>query len=317
MAVSEYVVAAITGCWYEESHVNPAIWESLKVCDWDYQYEYKSKGGYGFGQWTNVGTKHGRLYKMHQWMTSNGYDMTSGEGECAYLLEENYWDHNLDISTYPTLSSFLRSTSTDVEHLTEVFLANWEGVPGNKLKLRKGNALRFLQYIKQNKNKTGFKWYHGNTYDLGGGYANLSASGYGSVQYSKRTLSNVMMVYFYFNNITPEPIPEGNYNITIVIEGNGTAYADLGDDVPITYAPEGTRIGLAYHALGDDSFEGFSVESGGIQIDDYHFTMPSNDVIIKAKFTGSTPVNPDPSVPSTKVRNKMIYYIPWWSKYGL
>lgn len=121
--------------------------------------------------------------------------------------------------------------------------------------------------------------------------------------------------YFYklLSGETP-PLPStGEYSITIQIEGNGSAYADLGDDVPISSAEAGTYVGLAYHSGEGATFEGFSVIYGGITIVDWHFTMPSNDVIILAKFTGKTP---DPT-PTIKKKKKMIYYIPWWAKYGL
>lgn len=121
--------------------------------------------------------------------------------------------------------------------------------------------------------------------------------------------------YFYklLSGETPPTPPTGEYSITIQIEGNGSAFADLGDSVPITSAKSGTSVGLEYHPNGSAQFLGFTVVSGGITISNYHFTMPSNDVIILARFTGKTP-EPTPHV---KAKSKMIYYIPWWRKYGL
>lgn len=121
--------------------------------------------------------------------------------------------------------------------------------------------------------------------------------------------------YFYnlLSGETPPEPPTGEYTITIQIEGNGSAYADLGDDVPIYSAGAGVRIGLAYHPNGNDTFLGFEVVSGGITITDYHFTMPSENVIILARFTGTTPK----PTPKAKRKSKIIYMIPWWRKYGL
>lgn len=131
------------------------------------------------------------------------------------------------------------------------------------------------------------------------------------VQQERGTTAN----YFYklLSGETPPTPPTGEYSITIQIEGNGSGYADLGDDVPISSAEAGVRVGLAYHAGDGDAFIGYEVLEGGITIDGNHFTMPARDVIILMKFTGTTPKPP----PTVKKKNKMIYYIPWWSKYGL
>lgn len=312
MAVSDYIVAAICGCWYRESHVNPAIWESLVVCDWDYVYEYTNKGGYGFGQWTNTsasGTGF-RLGNMYDWMTANGYAMTSGTGELEYMVNQEKW-WVLNDTTYPNLQGFLASTSTDTNELVRIFLANWEGVPGNALSERQGHAARFLRYIQQNKTKTGWQWYYGNTYDLGGGYTTLSASGFASETYSNRSLSNVMMVWQYFNGYIPdepekpdpdEPAPEGYHKVTVnVTGGNGTAFAR-----PFNVQAGGT-VKLYYYDSTEYRFTSWTVVEGDITIKNNSFTMPDADVIINAVFEGYTPDSPDPTpAPSVKRKSK------WW-----
>ena len=57
MAISAYPIAAAAGCFKRESGVNPGIWESLIVpSDTFYHvYQFDNIGGYGFGQFTNVG----------------------------------------------------------------------------------------------------------------------------------------------------------------------------------------------------------------------------------------------------------------------
>lgn len=326
MAVSDYVVAAICGCWYRESHVNPGIWESLKVKSWDYVYgtDGSNQGGYGLGQFTNTQQSGGvsyRLLDLYNWMTANGYAMTDGYGQCYYMVNvEKVWI--LNDTTYSTLAAFLSSTSTDLDNLVRIFLANWEGVPGNALTERQGHASRFLKYIQQNKNKTGFGWHYGNTYDLGGGYTTLSSSTYGSLSYSNNSLANVMMVWQFFNGYAPEepeepdpeePLPEGYHRITVNITGNGTAFAKPNQ------AASDTIITLYEYDSTEYQFQGWTVVAGGVTIsDDNTFTMPDEDVIINAVFGGYTPEYPDPTpVPKVRAKSPWIFYIPWWRKYGL
>lgn len=188
---SEYVVASICGCWYRESGVNPGIWESLIPCAWDYQYEYTSKGGYGLGQWTNVGTSHGRLYNLHTWVTSNNYVDGDGNGQVAFMKHEGYWSNSSQTrGDYTSLDEFLNSTSTNIDNLVWDFLANWEGVVGNAYDIRLEHAKSYLNYINEHKNDepSSFVWTSKNAY--------LSES---------QTLSNVMCVYFLLKGDTPTP----------------------------------------------------------------------------------------------------------------
>lgn len=299
MAVSDYVVAAICGCWYRESHINPGIYESLIVTDSDYMFQYVTtssgarvgSGGYGFGQWTNTGTGRAmRRLNMHNWLSSHGYSDDSGNGQLAYFSYENWWV--LNDSTYRTLSAFLSSTSTNLDELVRIFLANWEGVPGNALSERRGHASRFLKYIQENKNKTGFKWYSGNTYDLGGGYSRLSSSTYGNETYSKRSLSNLMRVYFYFSGYEPtddepevpepeEPTEEEPYTVTVTVSGRGKAYP-----LP-SIAKEGDTIRLYEWCTNPYYFDHWEVTEGTIEISENQFTMPAENVTIIAVFEES------------------------------
>lgn len=326
MAVSDYVVAAICGCWYRESHVNPGIWESLQVKSWDYIYgtDGSNQGGYGLGQFTNTRQDSSvsyRLRDLYDWMTANGYEMTSGYGQVYYMVNvEKAWI--LDDTTYSTLGAFLASTSTDLDNLVRIFLANWEGVAGNALTERRGHAARFLRYIQQNKSKTGWKWYYGNTYDLDGGYTTLSSSSYGSETYANRSLSNVMMVWQFFNGYIPdepeepdpdEPTEPDQHTVAVNVIRRGTAFAKP------SKAVAGTLIQLYHYDSTEYTFGGWSVEEGDITIsDDNTFTMPDTDVIINAEFVGYTPDYPDPTpVPPVKAKQNIAYYIPWWRKYGL
>lgn len=271
MATSIYVIAAMCGCWYRESGVNPGIWESLVPCAWDYEYEYTSKGGYGLGQWTNVGTSDGRLYRLHQWVNANGYTDGDGNGQVAYITVEGYWngsyngtgDNAETRGSYGSLANFLNSSSTNLDNLVWDFLANWEGVPGNAYSERLEWANKFLTYLQAHGGESA-SWTSKNNY--------LS---------EEESYQNALCVYNYFSGYTPEPEPqpEGTYRITVNTEGNGTATASA------TYAKPGTKITLTAMPNEGATFEGWTVESGGVTITDDSFTMPEQAVVILASFT--------------------------------
>lgn len=193
--LSIYVVAAMCGCWWQESGVNPGIWESLIPCAWDFQYDFTHKGGFGVGQWTNYGTSHGRCYNLHEWVTSNGYADGDGTGQMLFLVHEDYWvNSSHKRGNYTTLSEFLSSTSTDLGTLVWDFLACWEGVAGNAYENRLSHAQTYLNYIRQHMDDdpSQYSWVSANRY--------LSEA---------ETLNNVMCVYFHFYgyNIDPKPDP--------------------------------------------------------------------------------------------------------------
>lgn len=189
-AVSAYVIAAMCGCFKRESGVNPGIWESLTPTTWDHEYNYDGIGGFGLGQWTNVGTPYGRCYNLHEWVTSNGYVDGDGNGQLAFLIHENYWTDSNSIFGYATLTDFLSSTSTDIDALTAEFLACWEGVPGNALEERQQAARAFYSYIDAHKTEpsSSWNWTSGNFYL---GY--LSNDQY----------ANVMCAYWFLNGYVP------------------------------------------------------------------------------------------------------------------
>lgn len=98
-------------------------------------------------------------------------------------------------------------------------------------------------------------------------------------------------------------LPEA-YTITIEVEGNGTATASAES------ASEGDTITLTATPNEGDTFSEWQVVSGNVTITDNTFTMPAEDVIIKAVFTGETP---EPEL-ETKKKSKWIYYMrPAWT----
>lgn len=154
---SAYVIAAICGNFWRESNVNPGVWESLVVRDWTSIYS-DNTGGYGLGQWTNVGTSEGRLYKLHQYLVNNGYAVDSMEGQAAYIIEEDYWTPKSGV-TYNTLTEFLESTSTDLDSLTEAWMLCWEGINDGTLSERQEHARSAYNYIVAHANDTSITTY--------------------------------------------------------------------------------------------------------------------------------------------------------------
>lgn len=192
MSVSAHVIAAMCGCFWRESQVNPGVWESLQVMDWHYVYGTAgpNKGGFGLGQWTNTnGDPNGRLWRLHEWVTNNGYADGDGPGQCAYIIAEGHWAGSSQTrGPYTTLDEFLASSSTDLSMLVWDFLANWEGVPGNAFDYRLEKAHQCLAYIKAHTgdDPSGYTWHSSNSYSS-----------------EAQTLNNVMLIYWFFQGYDP------------------------------------------------------------------------------------------------------------------
>lgn len=161
MAVSIYVVSAIAGNFWQESTLNPGVWESLSEGDWTDLLK-----GYGLGQWTNTGgDTHGRLYRLHDYLVSNGYPIDSGDGQIAFLLHENYWTPRQEAASFSTLTDFLNSESTDLEMLTHAWNIGWEGIHDSSWDARVGYAEQCLEYIADHYNDDSINfWITGNRY---------------------------------------------------------------------------------------------------------------------------------------------------------
>lgn len=132
--VSIYVVSALAGNSWRESHINPSLAQI---------------GGtaYGMFQWDGS-----RKTALFQWLSENGYTRTDGDAQLQYLIVENDW-----IGSYGGISSltdFLQSDSTDIEMLTTAFEKCWEraGVPA--LEERIAFAKKAYEYITLNANNS-------------------------------------------------------------------------------------------------------------------------------------------------------------------
>ena len=189
---SDYVVAAMCGNWYQESGVNPGIWETLIVCPWNYMHTNNPKaGGYGFGQWTNTESTNMRCLNLHNWVTSNGYQDGDGSGQLMFMGVEDIWNLTSPRLHLPNLKSFFDSTSTNVEDLCYDFLICWEGINDGTFPTRRDKAVEFLTYIRQHAN------------DNPADYA-TAISGNRHLSEAE-TLHNVMFVYFALNGYLGSP----------------------------------------------------------------------------------------------------------------
>lgn len=196
MAISAYVLAAMCGNFSAESYINPGVWESFIVKTWDYQYDFNNpnQGGYGLGQWTNVGSPHDRLWNLYQYMTANGYSMTDGNGQLNFLIYENRWNSGNSTMGFSSLSDFLGSTSTDINGLTAEFMHCWEINYDSSLVTRQSRARDFFDYFALHSadNPDSYRWLFGNR----------------ALDYSTEQMNNAMCVYFKMNGHNPSPGPD-------------------------------------------------------------------------------------------------------------
>ena len=95
--------------------------------------------------------------------------------------------------------------------------------------------------------------------------------------------------------MTVTDAPVTTYTVTITTDGNGTALAN------ITSAAFGTKITLTTSAKEGYQFKEWQVVSGGVSIKDNTFTMPANDVSIKAVFEKKTAGDDDKDKPEYKI----------------
>lgn len=176
---SEYVIAAMCGNMWTESHINPAVWESLTVGNWT-----DLNHGYGLGQWTNTGgDTHGRLYKLKEWLDNNNYSVTDGNAQCEYIVAENYWIARSEYPDFTTLSDFLNSDSTNLTDLTHAWNLCWEGIHDASWDTRVTQAQTVLRYISEHGNdKTITDWIAVNDYLT-----------------QDQILNNAVMLYRYFS----------------------------------------------------------------------------------------------------------------------
>ena len=131
---SIFVVSDLAGNAWRKSHINPTLSQI-------------GGGAFGLFQWDG-----GRKTSLLNWLSDNGYDDTSPNGQMQYLVVEDDWIGTFD--GISSLTEFLTSSSTDIESLTEAFCTCWErpGIPA--LEERIEFAYKALSYIQLHANDT-------------------------------------------------------------------------------------------------------------------------------------------------------------------
>ena len=149
-----YVIAAICGNFYQESTVNPGIWEGLTV----------GNPGFGLGQWTDNPPSVMRRTALFNWLDAHGYSHDSGDGQLEFLVYENIWIPSLFTpSAYATLSDFFASTSTNLSDLTREWMYHWEGIDDGTFSVRYSAAQAFYdKFIHDDGSR--LPWFTGNYY---------------------------------------------------------------------------------------------------------------------------------------------------------
>lgn len=151
---SPYVVAAIAGNWWQESNVNPGIWEGLKP----------GAPGFGLGQWTD-NSQTDRKTRLFAYLDEHGYAHDDPIGQLEYFIYEDVWYSVGWAAEFPNLQSFLTSKSTDLEYLTKAFMRGWEGITDGTDGFRVECAARCLKWIQDDaQDETVTSWIVSNKY---------------------------------------------------------------------------------------------------------------------------------------------------------
>lgn len=175
-----YVVAAICGNFWQESTVNPGIWENLTV----------GAPGYGLGQWTD-NAQVSRKTALFNYLDSHGYARDSGDGQLEFLVYENIWVPNaITPSAYNTLTDYFNSSSTNLSDLVYEFFYHWEGINDGtgptRLSFATDTLNEFLtdDYIRE-------PWYAGNQYN----------------SHSRAIWNSLRIKDYLYGSTPPHPIP--------------------------------------------------------------------------------------------------------------
>lgn len=193
---SIYVISAIAGNFYQESQINPGLWEGLNAGTAETLLR-----GFGLGQWTNTGgDTHGRLYQLMDWLSDNGFASDSGEGQLQYLMYENTWYCIGYATNYANLNAFLLSNSTGLDGLTRAWCSGWEGLTSDndpdmvQWENRIRYAHEFYEYLSEHYADPVTDWIAGNRY--------LTTA---------ESQNNAIMLYHFFAGMTP-PTPGPPYD---------------------------------------------------------------------------------------------------------
>lgn len=186
------VIAAICGNFWGESTINPGIWENLTV----------DAPGYGLGGWTDAPPYVYRRTALFNWLDQYGYPRDSGDGQLAFLIDEDIWVINNGWpSDYATLTDFLNSTDTNVAALTEEWMHHWEGIDDASKQRRIDAAEELLDYF-QNDDGTRWAWVAGNFYN----------------SWTDAKHNALLIMDFFLGGVTPiPPIPAGGIEAILAL----------------------------------------------------------------------------------------------------
>ena len=131
---SVYVIAALAGNAWRESHINPSL-------------QQVGGGAFGIFQWDGV-----RRDALLSWLSDIGYAPTDPNGQMEYLIVEGDWQGSY--GGIASLDEFMQSDSTDIAMLTTAFCTCWErpGVPALDERIQFAN--KALDYIQDNANNS-------------------------------------------------------------------------------------------------------------------------------------------------------------------
>lgn len=257
----------------------------------------------------------------YDYLRDNGYTSGAALGVCANLRAEGLmnpgqWEgyKNYDVESGFGLGQWTPSTK----------YSNWLGVTAGSREMMNGD--KEMEYLVENTGQWSTKYVAENGYSSYYGITTIyfaSQNDYAkdsthsaeelavawAAQWERPGSDNLAAssrrryaAYFKTNLTLSGDTPEA-HSVTIQIEGNGTATASPSS------ATAGTTITLTATPNDDDTFSGWEVVEGNVTITNNTFTMPDEDVIIKAVFTGETPLEPE-----TKKKSKWIYYMrPLWT----
>lgn len=174
-----YVIAAICGNFWQESTVNPGVWENRIV----------GAPGYGLGQWTD-NSQTSRRTALFNYLDANDYARDSGYGQLNFLVYENLWVPSLiEPSAYSTLTDFFNSRLINITDLVHEFMYHWEGINDGSDQVRIDFANRCYNVF-INDDGMRYPWTAGNF-----------------LIDSRYALRNCLLIKDFFTGITPPPPP--------------------------------------------------------------------------------------------------------------
>lgn len=170
---SIYVVSALAGNAWRESHINPTVGQ---------------QGGTAFGifQWDGA-----RKTALKNWLSENGYSDVDPYGQMEYLIVENDWQGSY--GGISSLTDFMGSDSTNITTLTRAFCYCWERPGKPAMQERINFANKALSYIAEHANDESITgWETEPMYYLT----------------ENQALKNAVLMYRYYSGgVTPPPHP--------------------------------------------------------------------------------------------------------------